>query len=84
MCFATNCQDGAKSHLNLCLRTSSLSGPQVDVRKADEEVFDDSRTNQPAFQSKTIEGMLKRKRRPNGERKSPKNGFRQNETRQEN
>lgn len=81
MCFATNCQDGAISHLNLCLRTFSLSGPEVDQRKADEDagvVYDDLRANQPAFQNKTIEGMLKRKTRPNGERKLPKNGFRQN------
>ena len=71
MCLATDSQDGAKSHLNLCLRTFSLSGPEVDGRKAD-----DSRTNQPAFQNKTIEGTLKRKTMPNGERRFPKNGFR--------
>jgi len=72
MCFATDCQDGAISHLKLSLRTFSLSGSEVDGMKADEdaeEVFDDSRTNQPAFQNKTIEGMLKRKTRPDGERK---------------
>ena len=83
MCFATDSQDGAISHLNLCLRTFLLSGSEIDGRKADEdaeEVFDDSRTNQPAFQSKTIEEMLKRKTRPNGERRLPKNGFRQNQT----
>jgi hypothetical protein len=82
MCFATNCQDGAISHLNLCLRTFSLSGPEVDLRKADEDVedvLDDSSANQPAFQNKTTEGMLMRKTRPNGERKLPKNGFRQNQ-----
>ena len=75
MCFAIGSQDGAISHLNLCLRTFSLSGPKDDGRKADEdaeEAFDDSRTNQPAFQNKTIEEMLKRKTRPNGERRFPK------------
>ena len=51
MCFATDSQDGAISHLNLCPRTFSLSGPK-DGKKADEdveEVFDNLRTNQPAF-----------------------------------
>ena len=87
MCFATDSQDGAISHLNSCLRTFQLSGPKDDGRKADEdaeEVFDDSRTNQPAFENKTIEGMLKRKTRPNVERRFPKNGFRQNQTRRKN
>jgi hypothetical protein len=82
MCFAADSQDGAISHLNLCLRMFSLPGPK-DGRKADEdaeEVFDDLRTNQPAFQNKTIKGMLKRKTRLNGERRLPKNGFRQNQT----
>ena len=76
MSFATDCQDGAISHLNLCLRKFSLSGPEVDQRKADEdaeEVFDDSTTNRPAFRNKTKEGMLNCKTRPNGERKLPKN-----------
>ena len=85
MCFVTDCQDGAISRLKLCLRTFSLSGPEVDQRKADEdaeEMFDDLRTNQPAFQNKTIEVTLKRKTKPNGERKLPKNGFRQSQIRQ--
>ena len=74
MCFATDSRDGAISHLNLCLRTFSLSVPKDDGRKADEgaeEAFDDSRTNQPAFQNKTVEGMLKRKTRPTDERRFP-------------
>lgn len=71
MCFATDRQDEAIFHLKLYLRVFSLSGPKDDGRKADEdadEVFDDSRMNQPAFQNKTIEEMLKRRMRPNGER----------------
>ena len=75
MCFATDCQDGAISHLKSSLRTFSPSDSEDDGRNADEdaeEVSDDLRTNQPAFQNKTIEEMLKRKRRPDGERKLPK------------
>jgi hypothetical protein len=43
MRFATDSQDGAISHPNLCLRTFSLSGPK-DGRKADEDVDEDLRT----------------------------------------
>ena len=83
MCFAKDCQDGAISHLKLHLRTFSLSGPGVDGRKADEDAEEvDSRTTQRAFQNTTTEGMLKRKTRPNGERRFPMNGFRPNQTRQ--
>ena len=78
MFLATDSQDGAISHLNLCLRTFPLLGRKGDGRKADddvEEVFDDSRTNQPASQNKTIKGMLKRRTRLNGERRLPKKWF---------
>ena len=43
MHFATDSQDGAIFHPNLCLRTFSLSGLD-DERKADEDADEDLRT----------------------------------------